>query len=43
MYGGDFNGLFAAMMAVAAVVGWAIIEGLIWLIKLLVAHLAWVP
>lgn len=31
-----------AFLAAVAIGGWAVIEGVIWLVRLLAAHLAWV-
>ena len=42
MYGSGTDKMFGAMLLLAAVIGWAAISAVIWLIKWLCAHLSWV-
>lgn len=42
-YGRAFEGMMYAACVVSAVVGWAVISTLIWLVKLLLRHVQWVP
>lgn len=37
------SGDFLGFLALVAVVGWAVIEGVIWIARFLFRHLAWIP
>lgn len=41
-FGRALEATFVAVALISAVVGWCVIEGLIWLVKFLWAHLHWV-
>ena len=34
---------YLMFLALVAVIGWALIEGAIWIVRFLIHHLAWIP